>query len=607
MNCVLFLLRELSCHQRAGLFVMGLSLLLATGHEGRVQAQDQKPAASTWAHIELKGPYPEAAPMPGVFGAALENLATGIARLDKAAQDPEVAGVVLRINSPSIGWARLHEFREAIARIRGTGRKVLAVVDDAATHDYLLASACDEILMPESGSVMMLGVRAEITFYRNLFETVGIKADMMQVGEYKGAAEPYTRTEMSPAFREEMEAVLDSYFDQIVTMVARDRSLPREKVIAAIDNGPHTARAAKELGLIDRVAYDDEVQDIVTGLGGKKLVRKYGTKKIDTDFSGLAGMMKMMNLMMGIEPATRKSGKPVIAVIYASGVIMPGPSISDLLGGEVVGSDTMIKAIQRVEADPDVKAIVLRIDSPGGSALASDLIWRALKKCRKPVVASMGDTAASGGYYIAMGAQTVFAEPGTLTGSIGVVGGKLAVGGLFDKVGVTTSVIQRGKNAGVNSLTTAFSETERDAMRKLMQEIYSQFTSKVAEARKLDAATVEKLARGRVYTGLMAKELKLVDEMGTLDDAIRKAKELAGLKPEDTVERLNLPRTGSPLEALFGPIDLETRTPVLPSSAIQSLRSLSPRLASELSAASVLRLMEQERRLTLLPFRLTVE
>lgn len=565
-----------------------------------------------WAHIELRGAYAEGASMPGLFGAAMETMGTILGRLDQAANDANVGGVILRINNPSLGWAKVNEFRTAIAKVRAKGKKVFAVMDDASTQDFLVASACDQIIMPESGSVMMLGLRAEVTFYKNLFDLLGVQADMMQVGEYKGAAEPYSRTEMSPAFREEMESVIGDYYDQIVDTVAKDRKLTREKVIELIDNGPHTAKVAREAGLIDKLAYEDEVKELVKRQpGGDKLATKYGRKKVDADFSGFGGMVKMMNMMMGIEPKRAKSKDPVIAIVHVTGVIMPGKSSSDMFGSESVGSDTIIEAIQKADADTQVKAIVLRVDSPGGSALASDLMWRSITQCKKPIVASMGDTAASGGYYVSMGCDAIFAEPGTLTGSIGVVGGKVALGGLFKKVGVTTSVISRGKNSGALSGLDKFSDSERQAMQKLMADIYDQFTAKAAEGRKMPQADLEKLARGRVYTGQQALKLKLVDQLGTLDDAVAHAKQLAGLKPEEKVERMLLPKAANPFESMFGPIDLdEARAPM--QSATEetlsaALRRLSPEMAKDVGAVSILKLLQEEHRLTVLPFRIDVE
>lgn len=603
--------RSVFCHRVLSslllLVVLSGQMTVLNAADDEKQAAEAAEKKTAWAEIVIKGSYPEGASMPGIFGAAVENLAKIIERLDRAAADDEIAGLVLDIQSPALGWGKLHELREAIARVRASGKTVIAVLTDADTQDYLLASACDRIAIPESGTLMILGVRAEVMFYRNLFNLIGVEADMMQVGEYKGAAEPYVRTEMSPQFREEMEAVLDDYYGLIVSTIAKDRDLTEEQVRAAIDSGPHVATAAKELGLVDQVGYRDEVNQVLKDeFGAKTLKRRYGKKKIDTDFSGLAGMMKMMNMMMGVEPRGRASGNSKIAIIHATGVIMTGRSASDIFGGEVVGSDTIVKAVRKAKDDESVKAIVLRIDSPGGSALASDLMWRELKQCGKPVVASMGNTAASGGYYIAMGAQKVFAEPGTLTGSIGVVGGKFALGGLYEKIGLTTDVISRGQNSGALSSLAKFSETERAAMQKLMQEIYDQFTAKVADTRGMSREEVEKLARGRVYTGKTAKELKLVDEIGTLDDAVAHAQKLAGLNEDDEVDRVVLPRATSPFESLFGPIDADARTPAADQVIAAGLKRISPELAAEFQVGSLLQLLSRERRLTVMPYRVRI-
>jgi protease-4 len=415
---------------------------------------------------------------------------------------------------------------------------------------------------------------------------------------------------MSPEFRREMDAILDDYHRQVVDAIAEGRKLDREKVMAAIDSGPHTAKAAKELGLIDRVAYEDEAANILKGDGGRevKVTRRYGKKQRDTDFSGFAGMMKMMNMMMGLEEPKRRTSTPKIAVIHATGAIMEGKSATDFLSGQTLGSETFIKAVRTAGEDASVKAVVLRVDSPGGSALASDLMWRALEKLDKPVIVSMGDVAASGGYYISMGADRIFAEPGTLTGSIGVVGGKIALNGLFNKVGITTTVLSRGKNSGVMSIMEGFTDSEREAMTKMLHDIYDQFTRKAAQGRKMEHEKLEKLARGRVYTGAMALKIGLVDQLGTLDDAVAYARNAAGLKPEDKVERMILPKPVSPLEQLFGPLDPDAEVQShQTSSLVEAARSTAPELVEQLQGALMVQLLAREGRLLLMPFRLSVK
>lgn len=565
----------------------------------------------TYAQIELKGHYPEGAQLPGLFGELTESLDTAVARLDKAAGDANVSGVILHINSPQLGWAKMRAFRSAIARLQSKGKKVYAWLDGADNMDYLLATACDEIAMPEGGVLMTVGVRAEVTFYKKLFDLIGVQADMLRVGEFKSAAEPYTRTEMSPEFRKEMEEILDDFYGQLISQIAESRKLSKEKITAAIDSAPLTASAAKSLGLIDRIGYADEQEAALGKLHpGKtvKVAKAYGKKKTDTDFSGLAGMMKMIELLSGTEQPRRKTNTPKIAVIHATGMITTGKSKADFFSGEAtMGSETMIKAIREANKDETVKAIVLRVDSPGGSALASDLMWHELELIEKPFVVSMGDVAGSGGYYIAMGADRIFADPGTITGSIGVVGGKLALGGLYGKVGLSTDVISRGKNSGVNSTTTGFTDAERAAMQKLLNEIYEQFTSKAAKGRKMDLARLKELAAGRIYSGAAAKKLGLVDELGSLDDAVAYAREKAGLKAEDKFERLLLPKATSPFESLFGGLDSGAKMKLGEGPARSVLGEISPELERDFRVLELLRVMSRERVLTVMPFSLQVK
>lgn len=274
-----------------------------------------------------------------------------------------------------------------------------------------------------------------------------------------------------------------------------------------------------------------------------------------------------------------------------------------LFGVNVLGSDTFIKAVEKAAKDDQVKAIVVRVDSPGGSALASDLMWRALEESGKPLVVSMGDVAASGGYYISMGAERIFAEPGTLTGSIGVVGGKLAVEGLYNKIGITTSVISRGKNSGTFSPMTSFTESEKAAVTKLLHAVYKQFTEKAAEGRKMKYDQLEKLARGRVYTGEMALKIGLVDELGTLEEAIEYARKLGKIPEGEKFEKLILPRPTSPFEQLFGTADTQSRQS---SQLSNMLNLLSPELAQQLKKFDLINLLSREKTLTIMPFDLRV-
>ncbi len=592
------------------IFLLGL-MLAATGIAKPSNDSIEGVSAVTvhnWAHIKLSGDYPERAQLPGFFAAVSESLDEMISRLDKAATDESIDGVLLEVSNVSIGWAKLNEIHAAIDRLKSNKVPVYGWTITGNTMDYLIASRADRLYMPESSTLMLLGLRAEVSFYRNLLDKLEVQPDILRVGKYKSAAEPYSRTEMSPEFRQEMEAVLDDYYQQMVNMIASSRSIPAEKVSAAIDSGPHMATAARQLGLLDEVIYRDQIESVVTG--GKEghilyLSKDYGKQEYDDDFSGFGGMMKLFEVLTGQGSSKQTFDDPTIAVIYGTGAIVTGESTSSGFGGETsLGSETLIKAIRKASNHSRVKAIVLRVDSPGGSALASDMIWRELETVDIPVVVSMGDVAASGGYYISMGADRIFAEPGTITGSIGVVGGKLALEGLMEKVGITTTVISRGANSGSMSSLHTFSDSERISMTRILEEIYNQFTSKAAEGRSMPLGTIRELAQGRIYTGNMALKNGLVDEIGTIDDAITHAREMAGIDPDTEIDKMVLPRAQSPFEQWFGSMGgvkargLET--------LYESLRAIAPELAEPLKLLSTVNLLATERVLTMMPFSIRI-
>jgi len=561
---------------------------------------------ATVAAITIKGDLAESAGQIGIFGELDPNLSDTLQRLKRAAEDDELSAVVLKIRSPAINFGKLNELRQAIAKVRDAGKRVIAECDSATTFDYLLACACDEIVMPESGVLMLPGLRAEVTYFKALFDKVGVKADMMQVGDFKGAAEPFTRTGMSPAFRKQYEALLDDLFEQIVSTISEARNLSDEQVRELIDAGLHTPDKAKAAGLIDRVAYQDQLETgLEESLGVDKLVMvtDYAKKKVDNDFSGMLGMMKLFELMMGGEPTKRSSSRKKVAVIYASGMIVTGKSEASMFGGSVMGSDTIVKAVRQAADDDSVVAVVLRVDSPGGSSLASDLIWRALQECEKPVIASMGDTAASGGYYISVGCDKIYAEPGTLTGSIGVVGGKIVFKDMLDKVGVSTDVISRGKNSGLLSMEAPFSNSERAAFVEMMQVVYDQFVSKTAAGRKMTRDQVLEVAGGRVWTGRQAQEKGLVDELGTLGDAIAEAKKLGGVESDEQVELLVLPKPTSVLDQLLG---IDAAAAGVDQQLGHGLERLSPEMSETVRRVASLRRVFSEPAVCILPCFVTI-
>jgi protease-4 len=556
------------------------------------KAEKAKPKL-TFGTLTLNSDYAEGPGQAGVFGEMAPNLAKIIDRIDAAAGDDKLTGLVLHMDGLEIGRGKVCELRAAIARARKAGKKVYADLHEGTAGAYMLASACDEIIMPPVGMVTISGVRMEIMYYKKLFDMLGVKADMLQVGDFKGAAEPYTRSNMSPEFRKQTETVIDDYYNQLVATIAADRKLEPAKVKELIDEGLFTSADAKAAKLIDHVAYFDEFEKQLKDkhkADELSLVADYGKKKIEEDFSGFAGLVKMFEMMAGTEPRGKVSNSKKIAVIYAVGPISTGSSSSSMFGEDSVGSDTIIAALKQAEEDSKVAAIVLRVDSPGGSALASDLMWREISriKAKKPVVASMGDIAASGGYYISMGCTKIFADEGTLTGSIGVISGKFALKGLYDKVGLSVDVLARGKNSGWMSSDQPFSASEREVMLRMMKDVYGQFTQKASQGRNLELKQLESLAGGKLYTGRMAKEQKLVDEVGTLEDAIADAK------------RLVLPRPKALFEELFGGgAAASTKVKV-------DLSTFLPELAEPLKAAETLRRLFDEPVLMTMPYHIRV-
>jgi len=521
---------------------------------GEAAAVADRKVAGVIAHLRITGDLPDGVGQGGLLADVSPRLHRLVERLDKAAGDERVVGVVLAIESPAIGRARADELRAAVGRLKRAGKPVAAVFVGGSPAAYAVAAACDTVVMPPASTLELTGVRAEMMFFKAMLDRLGVAAEILQVGEFKGAGEPLTRTSMSPALRQQYEAFIGDLYDQLVAQVAADRKLEPGRVRELVDTGVFTPEAARAAGLIDAVQYEDEsVAALAKRLGGEqpKLARDYAERKVDDDFSGVGGLVKLMELFSGQKKSAPAGKGRRVAIIHVAGEIREGKSTDDLVMGGSAGSDTLVEAIREAATDEKVAAIVLRIDSPGGSALASDLIWREAERAKKPVVASLSDVAASGGYYIAVAADRIVAAPGTLTGSIGVVGGKVAIGGALEKVGVHTDVVSKGKNAGWLSMTEKFTEGEREAFLGTMKDVYRLFTGKVAAGRKLDQAKVESLAEGRVYTGRQALEAGLVDRLGTLDDAIDEARKLADVDADEKLERILLPEPRGLFDDLF--------------------------------------------------------
>ena len=483
-------------------------------------------------------------PYAKALGIAQKQSFTGLlTQLRKAKIDGRISAVLLDIDFPAIGWGRADELRDAIKDFRESGKPVYAYMEIGTNREYYLAAAAEKTFVPPSGDLYINGFAAEAMFYKGSLDKLGIEAEVIQIGpKYKNAPDQYTKKEMGEGQAEVINAVLDEYFGRFVNAISESRKKSPEDVRADIDNAPYNAVKAKEIGLIDDALYRDQVYDEL-----KKRLGYREEEKLRTITS--ANYREIPSDSLGLNTGEK------IAVIFASGPINVGSSSDGVFSGAVVGSDTIVKAVNDAAADNSIKAIVLRVDSPGGSALASDLMWHALEnaKAKKPVVVSMADVAASGGYYIACNANKIVAQPTTITGSIGVFMGKPVVKGLYDWLGISNQYTLRGKNAGIFRETEKWTPDERAKMEEQANNIYfGNFVPKVAKGRGKTDEEVNTIGQGRVWTGTQAKENGLIDEFGGLEKAISVAKELAGLPAEKDVRRIVLPEPKPFLESLFG-------------------------------------------------------
>jgi protease IV len=513
---------------------------------------------------------PPAADLIHLFAAEKMTLRDAVDALQRAAGDNRIKGLNIHVGDADIGFAEVQELRDAIARFRAAGKRALAYADSfgelgSGTRGYYLASACDEIWLQPLGSLGLVGLRAEVPFFRGTFDKLGIIPRFDHREEFKTAANTLTETALTQAHREETKAILDSVEGQIVRGVAKARHLDEARVRALVEKGPLLTGQALDSRLIDHVGYRDEAMAVLD-----------------------AGAEEPHHLSLAryIRAAGRphKSG-PTIALIYAHGLIRQGRADDDLLATSGSSAESLIAAFRNAAKDSSVRAILLRIDSPGGSAVASESIWRATVKAReagKPIIVSMGDVAGSGGYYIAASADKIVAQPATLTGSIGVVGGKVVIDGLLKKLGVTWGVVQTDDNAGITSALEDFSAEGHRRFEAFLDDIYAGFKDRVARGRKLSADAVEAVAKGRVWTGEDAKSHGLVDALGGYAMALDLAKAAAGIPADQdvTIKLFPAPRDAASLIAdrLFGDGD-SVASSAAAGAALQALDRLRPLLA----------------------------
>ena len=502
----------------------------------------REPAVPSNATLVLRigGNLAELAPADVVgylSGARTPTVRSIVDNLRKAKNDSRIRGVLLKptgFESPF--WAKVQEIRDAVSDFKKSGKPIFAYLEYGGDREYYLATAADKVFLMPSAPLDLTGVATYELFLRGTLDKIGATPDLHRIGDYKTAVNTFTEKGYTKAHRDMDESLNHDLYDQIVRGIADGRRQNEADVRRLFDEGPFLPEDALKAGLVDDVAYEDQVADKLRGNNPKK--------EIDTDDYARTSL-RSVGLNRG----------PRVAVIYATGAITGGKSGYDPLNGAVTGSETLIEYIRQARRDRSVRAIVLRIDSPGGSASASDAIWRELmitknERADRPLIASMSDLAASGGYSIAMPAQVIVAEPSTLTGSIGIFGGKIVTGGVYEKLGAHIESTSVGRHAEINSPVRPFNPEELKKLQEQLQAFYDQFVEKVADSRHSTPEQIDMLAQGRVWTGRQAKQNRLVDELGGLDRAIAIAKQRAKLPAEGDVEIVVYPPRRSFYEML---------------------------------------------------------
>ena len=571
------------------------------------------PAPAKKAHVAFLKLTDELRERPESFNFSVFNanspakspaLSSLIVTLSKAAKDDTLAGLVFDVSSFSLSLNQAHELGQQLLTLRKAHKTVAIYASDFTTATYLLASHADRVIMPENGNLLMPGVSLNMLFFKGTLEKLGMDADFIQVGKYKGAEEPFMRKTASPEYRAQIEGLVDGLYGQIVKTIDENRpNMDEDTVKKAIDEGWLTGKRAKDLGLVDWTLTRDKLEAWIDTQfpGGALLVEDYGQpKKKNIDLDSPFGFLSMLST----PKTTSRTREPAVAVIYATGQIMP-----DYPGAEgntnVVTPATIRTAVDKALKDNLVKAIVLRIDSPGGSASASDEIWTVLKDAdkKKPITVSMGRLAASGGYYIACAGRSITANPNTITGSIGVVGGKIIFKGLLDKAGINVETVSRGKHAEMLSMLRPFSDDERTYLTAQMEEVYATFTSRVMEARAGKVLKIDDVAQGRLYTGVAGKKAGLVDTVGTLQDTIAAAAKTAGI--EKNYQILVLPEAKTFADILREGLTMDASMPLETQAALKAMPA--EYRAEALRVLNLVNVLQKERVLMSLPVGIVEE
>ncbi len=497
--------------------------------------------------MKLSGSVTDAPKAPPLFGDPSDIRPTGIElaqALREAAADDRIDGLYLELRAPSMGYGVAREIREGIVALREAGKPCVAYSEVWTTGSWYLGSACEHVVMPPGGIGMVTGIDARTTYYAGTFEKLGVEAQMLHVGDFKSAVEPYQRTEPSEAASEAMNYLLDGLWGTLVTDIAAGRGMSEAEVQGLIDRPALSPADALERGLVDTLAYPSVLENLLVDAGDDDWLEQVGAameqagESAATESEDDDAFTSMKEYVKGVRSGWKRAGEQ-IAVVYASGPITSGTGEGGLFADPSLTDTNFREWIRAADDDDEVKAIVVRVDSPGGSGLASDMMWHEIKRVQaggKPVVVSMASYAASGGYYIAAPADWIVAQPTTLTGSIGVFGGKLNLAGTYDKLGLTQHSYKRGAQADLLAATVGFDEQGRATYQRFLDEFYGLFLERVSEGRELERSDVHEVAQGRVWTGTQALERGLVDQLGGLDVALAKAAELASIEGDYGLE-----------------------------------------------------------------------
>ncbi len=486
-------------------------------------------------HLNLKAPIVEKGEMSFFVSQGI-SLRKVLDTLESAAEDDRINGIYFQPDRIYGNMTLLAELREALIKFKESGKSLTAFMTNCSLRSYFLASIADTVCMLPTGSIIMLGINVEVPYLKETLGKLGVTAQVVTIGDYKTAMEFLEESEMSSYTREQTMLLMQDSFDYLISKIAESRNKTEAEMRNIVDKGIIELQEAVDLGLLDRLAYEDELT--------AQWKPSEDKDPLLVDYSAYSEGMSLFQFDMGLGDK--------IAVIYGSGMIVEGRSGSDPAMGALMGSESIVKAFKEAREDDSVVAVVFRIDSGGGSGIASDIIRREveLTVSEKPVIASFGNVAASGGYYVAMSANKIIAHPTTITGSIGVMGSKFVLKEMYEKIGVNMERLQIGENSDLFSSSEKFDEEQKELLRNHMRIFYEDFVSKAAEGRTISYEDVHRVAQGRVWSGIKAKEHELIDKLGGFQAAVRAAKVAAELDPEKEMPLTIYPRPKGFIEQL---------------------------------------------------------